>query len=73
MICPRFRLISAKDLNNYLHEFFLELFAYHHIDKDLDDAAPDRPEAWRMVVPVEGSRPFALTYKRACRPWDGVR
>ena len=64
MICPSFQLISAKALDDYLHEFFFELLAYHHIDKDLDDPAPDRPDAWRMVVPVEGSRPFALTYKK---------
>ncbi|HXV83410.1 MAG TPA: hypothetical protein VEG60_26415, partial [Candidatus Binatia bacterium] len=64
MICPSFQHIAAKDLNRYLQELFLDLLDYHHIDKDPDDPAPDRPEAWHLIVPIEGSRPFALAYRR---------
>ena len=63
---PNFQPISTKNpLDNSLKAFFLDTLGYHHIDKDPDDIAdPDRSEAWRMVVPVEGSRPFAVAYKR---------
>ena len=62
---PHFQPISAKNpLDNSLKVFFLDTLGYHHIEKDPDDTDPDRPEAWRMVVPVEGSRPFAIAYKR---------
>ena len=62
---PNFQPISTKNpLDNSLKAFFLDTLGYHHIDKDPDDTDPDRPEAWRMVVPIEGSRPFAVAYKR---------
>src|SRR5438094_463413 len=62
---PHFQPVSTKNaLDNSLKAFFLDTLGYHHIDKDPDDIDPDRPEAWRMVVPVEGSRPFAIAYKR---------
>jgi hypothetical protein len=62
---PHFQPISTKNpLDNSLKAFFLDTLGYHHIDKDPDDIDPDRSEAWRMVVPVEGSRPFAIAYKR---------
>ena len=62
---PIFQPVSTKNpLGNSLQAFFLDTLGYHHIDKDPDETDPDRPEAWRMVVPVEGSRPFAVAYKR---------
>ena len=62
---PNFQSISTKNpLGDSLKAFFLDTLGYHHIEKDPDDTDPDWPEAWRMVVPIEGSRPFAVAYKR---------
>jgi hypothetical protein len=62
---PNFQPISTKNpLGDSLKVFFLDTLGYHHIDKDPDDTDPDRPEAWHMVVPIEGSRPFAIAYRR---------
>jgi hypothetical protein len=65
MNSPNFQPISTKNpLSDSLKALFLDTLGYHHIEKDPDDTDPDRPEAWRMVVPLEGSRPFALAYRR---------
>ena len=62
---PNFQSISTKNpLGDSLKAFFLDTLGYHHIEQDPDDTDPDWPEAWRMVVPIEGSRPFAVAYKR---------
>jgi len=69
---PNFQPISTKNLlDNSLKAFFLDTLGYHHIDKDPDDIDPDRSEAWRMVVPVAGSRPARR--RSMCIPRHPIR
>jgi hypothetical protein len=59
---PSFEKITAGKIDEFLFDFFVKQMGYARIDKDPDAANPDAPDAWRMVVPVENSRPFAIAY-----------
>src|SRR5262245_23089468 len=62
---PPFTPVSTKNpLDHVLKDFFLEALGYYNIEKDPDDADAERSDAWRMIIPVEGSRPFAIAYQK---------
>jgi Alw26I/Eco31I/Esp3I family type II restriction m6 adenine DNA methyltransferase len=60
---PSFERITAGRIGDFLFDFFVKQLGYARIDKDPDAANPNAPEAWRMVVPVENSRPYAIAYQ----------
>lgn len=60
---PSFDRIPAARVDDFLFDLFVKRLGYARIDKDPDAPDPDAAEAWRMVVPVESSRPFAVAYQ----------
>ena len=50
-------------LDGFLREFFIRHLGYARIDNDPDEKNPHSAEAWRLVIPTEGSRPLAISHQ----------
>lgn len=60
---PPLEKISSDKLDQFLRNFFIEYLEYDRIDNDPDAENPRSSEAWRMVIPIEKARPFAIAYQ----------
>src|SRR2546430_1701007 len=60
---PPFEKVTAGKFDEFLRKFFVDYLEYECIDKDPDAKDPKSIESWRMVVPVDKARPFAVAYE----------
>ncbi len=60
---PPLEKITSDKLDEFLRKFFIEHLEYDRIDNDPDAENPRSSEAWRMVIPVDRARPFAIAYQ----------
>jgi hypothetical protein len=60
---PFAKLTPHGSLDAFLRAFFIDYLAYERIENDPDEKDPQSAEAWRLVVPTEDSRPFAVAYQ----------
>ncbi len=60
---PFLKLPGHSSLDGFLRGFFLDYLGYERIENDPDDKNPQSSEAWRLVVPADASRPFAVAFQ----------
>ncbi|KAF0236535.1 MAG: hypothetical protein FD167_4522, partial [bacterium] len=60
---PPLEKISSDKLDEFLRKFFIEYLEYYNVINDPDEKNLQNSEAWRMVIPVDKARPFAIAYQ----------
>jgi hypothetical protein len=63
MTYPPFEKVTFRNFEKCIQEFFLENLSYYDIENDPDDKDASSDKAWRMVIPAENSRPFAIAFQ----------
>lgn len=60
---PPFEKITAQRIDEFLRKFFVEHLGHARIENDPDAKEPQASDAWRMVIPEDKARPFAVAWQ----------